>query len=245
MIKFFRRIRQKLIGENQFTKYIIYAIGEIILVVIGILIALQINNWNNDRSERQLENQYLTEITSNLNSDLVNIERVLSFNKKKDSAIEMTFQLMSKPVTSQSSISLLPLLPILTEYEVFLSNRVAFDNMTSASSIGLISNDTLRQRLSTYYKNTLNLGDFTQEQIKQQTRRFVDESLIMVADERMAKTLTGYNIKLEQTNNFYTSPVNFKNLFNMRMNMVGQNNLMSSLKKQINSILEIVETKIQ
>ena len=49
MIKFFRKIRQKLITENKFNRYLLYAIGEIILVVIGILIALQVNNWNNDR----------------------------------------------------------------------------------------------------------------------------------------------------------------------------------------------------
>jgi hypothetical protein len=49
MIKFFRKIRQRLLTENNFSKYLFYAIGEIILVVIGILIALQINNWNQDQ----------------------------------------------------------------------------------------------------------------------------------------------------------------------------------------------------
>ena len=49
MIKFFRKIRQRLLTENKFSKYLLYAIGEIILVVIGILIALQINNWNEGR----------------------------------------------------------------------------------------------------------------------------------------------------------------------------------------------------
>ncbi len=57
MIKFFRHIRKSLIEKNQMGKYFKYAIGEILLVVIGILIALQINNWNEhkkDRSEEQL-----------------------------------------------------------------------------------------------------------------------------------------------------------------------------------------------
>lgn len=49
MIKFFRSIRKNLLNEGKTTKYFKYAIGEIILVVIGILIALQINNWNEDR----------------------------------------------------------------------------------------------------------------------------------------------------------------------------------------------------
>ncbi len=52
MIKFFRKIRQKLITENKFSKYLLYAIGEIILVVIGILIALQFNNRNEQRKRR-------------------------------------------------------------------------------------------------------------------------------------------------------------------------------------------------
>ncbi|MEM8507323.1 MAG: DUF6090 family protein, partial [Bacteroidota bacterium] len=50
MIQFFRRIRQKLLTERQFKKYLFYAAGEIVLVVIGILIALQINNWNNQNN---------------------------------------------------------------------------------------------------------------------------------------------------------------------------------------------------
>ena len=52
MIKFFRKIRQKLLSENKFSKYLIYAIGEIILVVIGILIAVSINNANTYRKDR-------------------------------------------------------------------------------------------------------------------------------------------------------------------------------------------------
>ncbi|MBO0323146.1 hypothetical protein J0X14_12635 [Muricauda sp. CAU 1633] len=53
MIKFFRRIRQRLLQENRFTKYLLYAIGEIVLVVIGILIALRINNWNEERKRKE------------------------------------------------------------------------------------------------------------------------------------------------------------------------------------------------
>ncbi|NRD20942.1 hypothetical protein HNV08_12870 [Winogradskyella eckloniae] len=55
MIKFFRRIRQQLLSENKFNKYLIYAIGEIVLVVIGILIALSINNWNEKQQEEKNE----------------------------------------------------------------------------------------------------------------------------------------------------------------------------------------------
>jgi len=53
MIRFFRTIRKKLIEEDNVRKYLLYAIGEILLVVIGILIALQVNNWNEERKDEQ------------------------------------------------------------------------------------------------------------------------------------------------------------------------------------------------
>ena len=59
MIKIFRRFRHKLLSENKLSKYLIYALGEIVLVVIGILIALQINNLNEQRIQKNLEQNYL------------------------------------------------------------------------------------------------------------------------------------------------------------------------------------------
>jgi len=70
MIKFFRKIRQKLLSENKFSKYLIYAIGEIVLVVIGILIALGINNWNESRKENQEEISNLKSLKSELEVSL-------------------------------------------------------------------------------------------------------------------------------------------------------------------------------
>jgi tetratricopeptide (TPR) repeat protein len=66
MIKFFRKIRQNLLTENKFSKYMLYAIGEIILVVIGILIALQINNWNEYRKAYNNELQLYLKILDDI-----------------------------------------------------------------------------------------------------------------------------------------------------------------------------------
>ncbi|NND07460.1 MAG: hypothetical protein HKN87_13870 [Saprospiraceae bacterium] len=70
MIKFFRKIRQQLLTENKFSKYLIYALGEILLVVIGILIALQINNWNQIKNDKIMIGDYLFEIIEDLNNDI-------------------------------------------------------------------------------------------------------------------------------------------------------------------------------
>ena len=73
--------------KGQTTKYLKYAIGEILLVVIGILIALQINNWNDQRKLKQQEQTYYCKISEDLITDLENIDRVLvSLKKRKDNA---------------------------------------------------------------------------------------------------------------------------------------------------------------
>ena len=74
MLRFFRHIRQRLLTENRFSKYLLYAVGEIILVVIGILIALQINNWNEDRKMRQSERQILLSLSDDFMANLSTID---------------------------------------------------------------------------------------------------------------------------------------------------------------------------
>lgn len=69
MATIFRKIRQQLLSENKFSKYLIYAIGEIILVVIGILIALQINNWNQSKKDDKALNEYLGKIKTHTVED--------------------------------------------------------------------------------------------------------------------------------------------------------------------------------
>jgi len=75
MINFFRKIRQQLLTQNKVSKYLLYAIGEIVLVVIGILIALQVNNWNEDYKESQAIKSVLYEIKEDLIQDKAELER--------------------------------------------------------------------------------------------------------------------------------------------------------------------------
>jgi hypothetical protein len=77
MIKFFRKIRQNLVMENKTSKYFKYAIGEIVLVVIGILIALQINNWNEQRKQNTAEKEFTQGIKNDLIQDKQFINMVL------------------------------------------------------------------------------------------------------------------------------------------------------------------------
>lgn len=84
MIKFFRKIRQKTLTENKFGKYLTYAIGEIILVVIGILIALNINNWNEEiKDQNKLLNIYSLIYNDIENDKEQMIRHVAFYNKQK------------------------------------------------------------------------------------------------------------------------------------------------------------------
>ena len=66
MLTFFRKIRKNLLGEGSTSKYLVYAVGEILLVMVGILLALQVNNWNEWRKDRIKEKEYLREILEDL-----------------------------------------------------------------------------------------------------------------------------------------------------------------------------------
>ena len=81
-MKFFRTTRQTSLTENKFAKYLIYAIGEIILVVIGILIALQVNNFNENRQIEELEISLLKEMKDNLRSDIEDIKINIGIHEK-------------------------------------------------------------------------------------------------------------------------------------------------------------------
>ncbi|PNW27034.1 DUF6090 family protein [Formosa algae] len=79
MIKLFGKIRQKLLSENKFGKYLTYAIGEIVLVVIGILIALQINNWNENRKLQAEITDIYKQIVIDLDNDIDEFSNVIKY----------------------------------------------------------------------------------------------------------------------------------------------------------------------
>jgi len=101
MIKFFRKIRQNLLMENKTGKYFKYAIGEIVLVVIGILIALQINNWNEHDKSQTLAQKYLKLIKSDLELDNEHFETLNKMLTQQALKIDSIENILSRPQTKQ------------------------------------------------------------------------------------------------------------------------------------------------
>jgi uncharacterized membrane protein YvbJ len=104
MINFFRKIRQQLLSEGRTGKYIKYAVGEIILVVIGILIAVQINNWNTEVQTKKIEEKYLTEIRNRLQSDLPDVNFNIDFNEQRLKSNEVVLSYLNKEIAYSDSL---------------------------------------------------------------------------------------------------------------------------------------------
>lgn len=168
MIKFFRKIRQKLLSENKFSKYLLYAIGEIILVVIGILIALSINNSNELKKIRIAEKVYLKEIKSDLIQDTLLLSQVIKDHKWRIA------QLMSQDTTIdfifEEIIGELPKVEGVSELEyIFFTDRKfrpkigTYNSMISEGKSNIISNRELFNNIQSIYEleaqNIITIGE--------------------------------------------------------------------------------------
>lgn len=135
-------------NENKISKYLLYVIGEIVLVVIGILIALQINNWNEGKKTREVEIKYLKEIVQNLDSDITDIQFNIEFNETRNRAIKIVLNsLMNDEAYSDTLDIYYGSLLYTTRSVVDFS---AFDALKS-QGLEIISNDSLRQLISKLY----------------------------------------------------------------------------------------------
>lgn len=146
MIKFFRHIRQRLLSENKFSKYLLYAMGEIILVVIGILIALQINNGNEQRKERAREINYLMNLKADLQSEIENNEEFARFRFEKAKAA-------SELLKGVAPNSIEEVLVYTDRYEkvfiwnIFVPNNNTFKELLSSGNLSLIKNEAIKNGL--------------------------------------------------------------------------------------------------
>ena len=154
MLRFFRKIRQRLLTDNKFSKYLLYAIGEILLVVIGILIALQMDNWNENRKTRALELKTLKELRADLfqtrddiRNDSVNFQKIIRSN-------EIILQHMRESLPYHDS--LLEHFMWMEPFQTFSINQTTFNNIRQ-NGTNLITNDSIRIAISDFYTRPVNL----------------------------------------------------------------------------------------
>ena len=174
MLFFFRKLRKSEMQKKSFVKYFKYAIGEIILVVIGILIALQINNWNSSRIQQNKEQSYLKEIQNSLYKDSLALAEVLSFNKEKVQIVNRMMKIFADSLNNQQRAKIFDKEAIdFVFYRVFEPGRTVFNSLVATETIDLIQDDQLQKEISAYYEIDYSAG--VQERIIGMNRMVVDE----------------------------------------------------------------------
>jgi hypothetical protein len=140
--------------KNKTGKYFKYAIGEITLVVVGILIALSINNWNEKQKDNNLEQIFLQKLKSNLQDDITLYKSASDRNdeiaKHLDSAIIMLHNY--KNHTTKDFQNHLPYLMFSSRFN---TNKTAFNNLMSIGKMNIIQNDSITEKLFLYYREVL------------------------------------------------------------------------------------------
>jgi len=160
MIKFFRKIRQQLLTENKFSKYLIYAIGEIILVVIGILIALSINNWNEDRKTHLHDMEFLNNLKVELSVDIAALTAKITEYQRINGNIKNTVTLFDSayqgltPQEHQVIVSALSQFQILTPIHKNINRN---DLIIAQGTIDRIDPE-LNRKFLTYLEETQSIN---------------------------------------------------------------------------------------
>jgi len=154
MIPFFRKIRKKMADDNKPMKYMRYAIGEIILVVIGILIALSINNWNENQKLKIQEVLVLKELKDDLKQTLRDIrgDSLTLRNAMKSNQIIIQHIEEALPYHDSLHVHFYMLNPFTT----FSINQTTYEHLKN-TGFSLLSNDSLKRMVSNFYTSDINL----------------------------------------------------------------------------------------
>ncbi len=151
MIKFFRTIRKDLMEKNKTGKYLKYAIGEIILVVIGILIALQINNWNEKKNNQTRAKEHLETIKLNLKDDIIQAENLLS---ETETTLEYSNDFLNQFKTLKPFDNTIQMYMIYLMYERNLEvNESGFSTLLNSNGMSYLDSN-LQVKILDYYRYT-------------------------------------------------------------------------------------------
>lgn len=238
MAKIFRKIRQNIISDKKVINYLLYAIGEIVLVVIGILIALSINNSNELKKTRDAEKVYLKEIKSDLIQDTLFLSQIINDHKWRIA------QLMSQDTTIdlifEEIIGELPKVEGVSELEyIFFTDRKfrpkigTYNSMISEGKSNIISNRELFNNIQNIYElevqNIITIGEDVLDRSTELRNKYAYEikygdfgSPIKITDKRI---LADIYISSRQLN-YYT-----------RQSVL--------LKKRITELIELIDFEYQ
>jgi len=151
MIKIFRHIRKELMETGKTGKYFKYAIGEIILVVIGILIALQVNNWNEQKKQNRLEKEYYCRLLEDTQQDLEQVNQFIKASEDRLAASNQAVRLLQQETAKKVDVGNQLGLSILAIYSDFTPNNSAFEDLKSGANLNIIKDKNIIKAINNYF----------------------------------------------------------------------------------------------
>ncbi len=197
MIKFFRKIRQNMIKENKVSKYFIYAIGEIVLVVIGILIALQINNWNEQRKSNQLSKEFHQKLADELDGVIIRFKGDANRAAELVNYIGKTVIILKKGhLTKKGKDTLDFTLRNFFQFVRIEGKLKTFQELESTGQLGLIYNKELKFKTLEYlslFEAVSKMYDQMASQVNE--TEIVDKHVTLLVDPNSINSKLDYNFK--------------------------------------------------
>ncbi|MFD2727131.1 DUF6090 family protein [Hyunsoonleella rubra] len=256
MIKFFRKIRQSLLMENKTGKYFKYAIGEIILVVIGILIALQINNWNEKRKASNEEIKILKALEADFKVSKQRIEETIKIQSRVMDYSQILINIHENRNQNQFQYfdTHLDSLNNLIAYGIswYRAEPItgAYNSLTNSGKIDLIKNEELRHLLAQFIAD-FDSGFEDQESAMLLLDKLNDDTnhfILKIADNKFRKRFN-YNLRkidsIKIAESFFTNDSFFGNLYLKSVLEYNRILRQKQLLEQSKSILKIINDELE
>jgi hypothetical protein len=248
MIKFFRKIRQKMLTENKFSKYLIYAIGEIILVVIGILIALQINNWNETRQIKKVEKEILYVLLEDLNSAKSYSAQYIENEQSYLDIIEKILHNDSIKTVLNNNNTIEYFNKAFWDFEIKIPVINTYSDLKNAGKIAIIQNDSIRDRLSVLEANVYNLDKLIQDRMNVHQIRIDEICAEYVNFLPLLKfKMPDYNISLGPENDYIEimAQPKIRNLMGIKSVLTNEAlGYRKDLLNEIESIIQLIKIEL-
>ena len=259
MLRFFRKLRQRLLTDNKFSRYLLYAIGEILLVVIGILLALQVNNWNEERKQQQVEVKYFGNLKNDLLADMERLDYMLDVAHNK---VRISRNVKRK--ADQDSIGSLydfsNDLLVLFFVEEFRPNDNTYEEMKSSGNFSTIRNDELKLKLMTLRKTYIEI-EAAQEHMRYDFNVFLEDfekyidwgRYFILPKSNIPKLEFVYDsvyieshsdLMEKEIRELFKSKVFLNNVFLLEINYAYNMDVLENTKSQILEIMEILDREI-
>jgi len=220
-------------NENKTSRYLKYAVGEIILVVIGILLALQINTWNENRKIRAFQSEIITLIDENLKQDSISLAREIQQSKKALASTDYLFQQLSE---GHYPDTLNFIMGDIINFQRFRSQSSAFE-VLKAKGIDKLKNNSLRLALISYYDEMVPITYVTMLDIE---KSFNTDWLPILKEDFSDFKWMKYAVP-KDAEAFFTKPSSIIMFKLFKDNRTGQVNRMESAMEQIIHIRALID----